>query len=69
MAVYIGKTEGYEEVNRVIREGIESLGGISKFVKPGEKILLKPNLLKGAPTEKAVTTHPDFIRAVVELVL
>ncbi len=68
MSVYIGKTEGYEEANRVIREGIESLGGISKFVKPGEKILLKPNLLKGAQPEKAVTTHPDFIRAAVELV-
>ena len=68
MSVYIGKTQGYEEVDRVVREGIGSLGGISKFVEPGEKILVKPNLLKGATPEKAVTTHPDFIRAVVDMI-
>ncbi len=46
---------------------MESLGGISRYARKGQCVLLKPNLLKGAPPEKAVTTHPDFIRAVVNI--
>lgn len=30
-----------------------------------EKILLKPNLLQACAPEKAVTTHPDFLREIV----
>ncbi|WP_303850564.1 DUF362 domain-containing protein [Seleniivibrio woodruffii] len=29
------------------------------------EILLKPNLLSATPPERAVTTHPDFVRAVI----
>ncbi len=43
----------------------ELLGGAEKFVSPGEALLLKPNLLKGAPPEKAVTTHPEVLRAAI----
>lgn len=31
----------------------------------GKRILVKPNLLKAAPAEKAVTTHPEFVAAVL----
>ena len=31
----------------------------------GKRILVKPNLLKTAPVEKAVTTHPEFLVAVL----
>lgn len=44
------------------------LGGIRNFVKPGQNVLLKPNLLAGKPPEQAVTTHPALVRAVAELV-
>jgi len=44
------------------------LGGMINFVKPGQKVLLKPNLLAGKPPEKAVTTHPEIVRAVILLV-
>ncbi|OPY77319.1 MAG: formate hydrogenlyase complex iron-sulfur subunit [Syntrophorhabdus sp. PtaU1.Bin058] len=33
------------------------------------KVLLKPNLLAGKAPEKAVTTHPEFIRALSEILL
>ncbi|MBW2480965.1 MAG: DUF362 domain-containing protein [Deltaproteobacteria bacterium] len=44
-------------------------GGMEPFVKKNEKVLLKVNLLsaKKGP-EKAVTTHPEFVRAVVRAV-
>ena len=44
------------------------LGGIAAFVKPGQRVLLKPNLLSGKTPDKAVTTHPEIVRAVVTLV-
>ena len=51
---------------------IESLlapfGGMEQFIKKNEKVLLKVNLLSSKGPEKAVTTHPEFVRAVSKLV-
>lgn len=44
------------------------LGGMSAFVRPGERVLLKPNMLSAKAPEKAVTTHPEVLRGVIELV-
>ena len=55
------------EVDAAVRTGIELLGGIGAFVKPEEKILLKPNLLSGALPQKAITTHPAVFSAVAGL--
>ncbi len=45
------------------------IGGIKQFVKKKDNVLLKVNLLsaKKGP-EKAVTTHPEFVRAVARAV-
>jgi uncharacterized protein (DUF362 family) len=43
-------------------------GGMEQFVKKNEKVLLKVNLLSAKGPEKAVTTHPDFVRAVAKTV-
>ena len=42
----------YEQsaVDAAVRQGVELLGGIGQFVKPEEKIVLKPNLLVRALT-------------------
>ena len=54
---------GAELVLRSLRRGIDLLGGIAHFARPGEKILLKPNILNGAAPEKCVTTHPSVLKA------
>ena len=51
-------------VTAAVEAGIQALGGIGHFVRPGERILLKPNLLAGDLPEKAVTLHPEVFRAV-----
>ncbi len=43
-------------------------GGIATFVKPGQKVLLKPNLLAAVKPEEAVTTHPAIIRVLADLI-
>jgi uncharacterized protein (DUF362 family)/Pyruvate/2-oxoacid:ferredoxin oxidoreductase delta subunit len=51
-----------------VKQAVDLLGGMHTFVKPGERVLIKPNLLKGKAPEAAVTTHPEIVRAVIRLV-
>jgi uncharacterized protein (DUF362 family) len=48
---------------------LEPLGGMAAFVKPGNRVLLKPNLLTGSRSTKECTTRPDLVRAVAEMVI
>ncbi|MDD3364968.1 MAG: DUF362 domain-containing protein, partial [Syntrophomonas sp.] len=57
----------YSEVKKAVERGLNIIGGPLAFVKPGENILLKPNLLTGDPPEKCVTTHPVVFKAVGEI--
>lgn len=56
------------DVELRLREGLAEWGGISAFVKPGQKVFLKVNLLMKKRPEEAVTTHPSVVEAVVRLV-
>jgi len=47
---------------------LEPLGGISAFVKPGDRVLLKPNLLTGARPTKECVTRPEIVYEVAKLV-
>ena len=51
------------EVETAIRRGIDLLGGVDRFVREGERILLKPNLLAADAPEQCTTTHPSVFRA------
>jgi len=51
-------------VDEAVRTGLQLLGGVTQFVRPEEKILLKPNLLARALPQKAITTHPAVFSAV-----
>lgn len=44
------------------------MGGGASFVKPGDRVLLKPNMLAAKEPERAVTTHPELLRQVIALV-
>ena len=59
----------YDKVTETVEKGIELLGGPEAFVKKGERILLKPNLLSADPPEKCVTTHPSVFKAIAEVFL
>lgn len=58
----------YERVRRAVKKSLDLIGGLEKVVKPGNRVLLKTNLLLGTKPEKAVTTHPAFVKAMAELV-
>jgi len=56
-----------ELVFDAVRKGIDLLGGMAHFVKPEEKIVLKPNVLIGSNPARSVTTHPIVFKAVGRL--
>lgn len=62
------QTYNYREVEQGLSEALALLGGVTGFVSPGDKVLLKPNMLEGLPPEKAVTTHPEILRAMLRKV-
>ena len=57
-----------ELVSEAVKRGVELLGGISQFVKSGEKIVLKPNVLIGSDPAKCVCTHPTVLKAAGRLI-
>src|SRR4030066_2377660 len=70
VSVSIVKCQTYDEkeVQKALRRSIDLIGGIGSFVKKGDRVLLKPNLLFGKSPEKAVTTHPSIVRGMIRIV-
>jgi uncharacterized protein (DUF362 family)/Pyruvate/2-oxoacid:ferredoxin oxidoreductase delta subunit len=66
-SVAIARCGTYEDaaVAAALAAALEPLGGMRAFVKPGQRVCLKPNLLMKAVPERAVTTHPAVLRAVI----
>jgi uncharacterized protein (DUF362 family) len=65
--------ETYEmgAVRAAIECALELFGGMGAFVRPGARVLLKPNFISGMiprPVEAAATTHPSVIITVAQLV-
>ena len=69
--VAVIRGESYEDPRLIsrIQEGIDLLGGWREFITPGDKVLLKPNLLIGRPVERCVNTHPLIVKAVARMVM
>ncbi len=57
-----------ERVAESVGRAIELLGGMARFVQPGQRVLLKANLLSASPPEKAITTHPAVVETVVRAI-
>lgn len=49
------------------KKAIDLLGGISAFVRPKSRVLVKPNLLMATEPVSGVDTHPEVVRAVIKI--
>ncbi|MFA4854899.1 MAG: DUF362 domain-containing protein, partial [Candidatus Omnitrophota bacterium] len=67
--ISVVKCDGYEPVlvEQAVRRVVDLLGGITSFVKPGSRVLAKPNLLMSKEPEYGITTHPEVVRAVIHI--
>jgi uncharacterized protein (DUF362 family) len=55
-------------LRRSLEALLEPLGGMAAFVKPGDRVLLKPNLLTGARPTKECVTRPEIVYCVAQMV-
>ncbi len=59
----------YEQILAGVQKAVDLLGGIKDVVKPGQKVLIKPNLaVPRTKREQAAITLPEVSRAVADLV-
>lgn len=47
---------------------LEPLGGMGAFVKLGDRVLLKPNLLVGSRSGRECTTRPEIVYCITQMV-
>jgi len=66
-SISIAKCSSYkdQEVRESLLKLLDPLGGMKSYINKGDRVLIKPNLLKPATPEKAITTHPALVEAVV----
>ncbi len=56
------------EICRGVDRLLERLGGMEAFVQPGDRVLIKPNLLAAKHVSTATTTHPALVAEVAKRV-
>jgi uncharacterized protein (DUF362 family) len=61
----VGVAEGKDHA-QVTRTALTLIGGMRRFVKPGDVVVVKPNMGWDRTPEQAANTNPLVVRAVVE---
>ena len=62
----IGVAKG-TDIEAAVRAAVAEVGGMGAFVKKGDRVAVKPNLSFASPTERAATTNPETLKAVMKL--
>ncbi|MDD2582085.1 MAG: DUF362 domain-containing protein [Desulfuromonadaceae bacterium] len=57
------------DYSAITRRAINAVGGMKRFVKPGDVVVVKPNMGWDRSSELGANTHPKVVRAVVEACL
>ena len=68
--IHITRCPSYDQetVDAAVTASLQPFAAELALIKPGHKVVLKPNLLKGRSPEEAVTTHPALVAAVARWV-
>lgn len=69
--VAVVKCNDYElsHVTSALDSALNLIGGMEHYIKKGDKVLIKTNLLMKAKPERAMTTHPSVIAAIAKAVI
>jgi uncharacterized protein (DUF362 family) len=68
-AAYLAVTRG-GDAETLVRRALAALGGMERFVQPGNDVIIKPNICSSAHTfEYAATTNPWVVGTLVQMCL
>ena len=56
-------------VGTKLRKALDALGGITHYVKPGDIVLIKPNVAFDRSPNMGATTNPEIIEELIQLLL
>jgi uncharacterized protein (DUF362 family)/Pyruvate/2-oxoacid:ferredoxin oxidoreductase delta subunit len=62
------KSYSQNEVDLAVLKSINLIGGIKKYIKKGDKVLIKVNAVGSHSPDQAATTHPALVKAIIKLV-
>ncbi|MEE4312047.1 MAG: DUF362 domain-containing protein [candidate division KSB1 bacterium] len=57
-----------EDVRTALQKNFKAVGGIERFIRPSDRVFIKPNLLTTKGPESAATTHPSIVRTLAFMV-
>jgi len=57
-----------KEIDALVRKAIEMAGGLGNIVKPGNKVIIKPNIVGDQPPENAATTDPRVCKTIANII-
>ncbi|MBD3320371.1 MAG: DUF362 domain-containing protein [Chitinivibrionales bacterium] len=63
--VFVGKGKPAEMIPKVVGK----MGGMSRFVKKGARVVIKPNMSFSNPPDWATTTSPEAVQVVAQMCL
>lgn len=52
-----------------LRKAMDAIGGITHYIRPGDRVLVKPNVAFDRSPNLGATTHPDLLEALIRLLL
>jgi len=61
------KIHDYLSVRKAVKESLDLIGGLDSLVSPGDRVLVKPNLIAPYHYTTGATTNPHVIRVLCEL--
>jgi uncharacterized protein (DUF362 family) len=62
------KNPGEKEIEASVRKAIELAGGLPDKIKPGDTVIIKPNIVSPNPPESAVNTDPTVCKVIANMV-
>ncbi len=64
---FIGVARG-TNLRGLVRGAVDAIGGINRFIKRGDVVVIKPNVAFERPAALGATTHPEILTALIHLV-
>lgn len=68
VAIVKCSTYSQADVDQAVSELLAHLGGMAHYVKPGHRVLLKPNLLSASHPDDPTVTHHTVLRSLIQQV-
>ena len=67
-AVSVAKGTNTDSAYRILKTALDGLGGLERFVRPGQTVAIKPNATWPYPPFTASSTDPEMLRALILMV-